>query len=475
MHKVHDNDSTIVAISTPIGPGGIGIIRLSGSNALQIAYSIFRRSGASKAEEVGNKKAKEQFFDSHKLLLGNIIDPDNKRVIDEVLLTYMKAPKSYTMEDVVEINAHSGPVALRSILELVLKKGARLAEPGEFTKRAFLNGRIDLTQAEAVADIIQSKTVKSLEIAVIQTSGNFGKRIESMRNTLQEMLVFIEAAIDFPEDIDDQFDSHHFVELIEKDVIVKVDELLKYYNDGSVMRDGLRLCIVGKPNVGKSSLLNCLLKKDRAIVTSIPGTTRDVIEEVIDIGGIPIIVSDTAGLHETIDPVEVMGINKAWDYIGSADLVVFMIDSSKDVDRDDKKIFERIFKKNLIIVINKSDLVEDDFFPEMPIRWKEIPNIKISALYDKGISELKELIKKVSVGQAEVGESEMIPNLRQKNALEKTQNAAISAVEGLKNGLTAELVSIDIKEAMGCLGEILGINTGPDILGEIFSRFCIGK
>lgn len=475
MNKIIDSDSTIAAISTPAGPGGIGIIKISGNDALKIASSIFKKSGSNDDGLRNTENGNIPSFESHKLLLGNIIDPDNGRVVDEVLLTYMKAPKSYTREDIVEINAHSGAVVLRSILELVLKGGARIAEPGEFTKRAFLNGRIDLVQAEAVADIIQSRTERSLEIATTQMDGHLGNRIKEIKNTLQGILVNLEAAIDFPEDIDNGFDSDLSITLIEKNVLYKIDELIEHYNAGSIIRDGLRIGIVGKPNVGKSSLMNCLLKKERAIVTSIPGTTRDVIEEIIDIGGIPVSISDTAGLHETDDPVEAIGVNKAWETIHNADMVLFMIDASMDVDKDDKNIFERISGKKIVLVVNKSDLVNEDFFPEIPDAWKEFPNIKISALYEQRIDGLKDLIEKVSFNQEDVIESGMIPNMRQKFALEKSQKAVHSAVEGLRNGLPVDLVSIDVKEAIDGLGEILGINAGPDILGEIFSRFCIGK
>lgn len=465
------SDSTITAISTPAGPGGIGIVRISGNDTLQIARSIFRRTGNGKDDS----NTDETIFESHKLILGNIIDPESGRVIDEVLLTYMKAPKSYTMEDVVEINAHSGSVVLNTILKLVLQKGARLAEPGEFTKRAFLNGRVDLTQAEAVADIIQSKTEKSLEIAISQSSGFLGRRIEGVRNSLQEIMISLEAAIDFPEDIEEDLDNSHLMGLIEKDVINNIDELIKHYNDGSMIRDGLKICISGKPNVGKSSLLNCLARKDRAIVTPIPGTTRDVVEEVIDIDGIPVNILDTAGLHETEDPVETIGIQKAWDQINNSDGVLFMLDAGRDADQHDNAIFEKIREKNIILVINKSDLVEEDFFPDIPDEWKPLPAIKISALYDKGVDMLKGLIKEVLTGSTDGLESAMIPNIRQKDALERSLKAACLAVDGLKNGLTAELISLDIQEAKSCLEEILGINAGEDVLGEIFSKFCIGK
>jgi len=472
MNTLLKDDSTIAAISTPVGQGGIGIVKISGKNAMNIVESIFRRAVSNK-HEMG--KIKKRQLESHKLYLGNIINPEDGNVVDEVLLTYMKAPKSYTMEDVVEINAHSGLVVLNAILELVLKNGARLAEPGEFTKRAFLNGRIDLTQAEAVAEIIQSKTEKALDIAVSQAGGYFGRRIKSIRNSLEEILISLEAAIDFPEDIEVNIDNDSLIALVEQDVVTKINELIKYYNEGFIIRDGLRLAITGKPNVGKSSLLNCLSRKDRAIVTPIPGTTRDVIEEVIDLDGIPVTISDTAGLHKTADPVEIIGMDKAWDNIGISDIVLFMIDASIDIDADDKHIFERINTKKVILVINKSDLVDIAFFPDIPKEWNELPKIKISALYENGITELRGLIKSVSVGMNDLAESALIPNMRQKCALENGLKAATQAIDGLKNDLPAEMISMDIREAMDNLDEVLGINLRQDILGEIFKRFCIGK
>jgi tRNA modification GTPase len=275
MKNLIDSDSTIAAISTPAGPGGIGIIKISGENALKIANTIFKRTGSSKGKKEENENNKAQPLETHKLLLGNIINPKDGCVIDEVLLTYMKAPKSYTMEDVVEINAHSGRVVLSAIFELVLNNGARIAEPGEFTKRAFLNGRIDLTQAEAVAEVIQSKTGRSLEIAVSQASGDLGKRIKQIRDFLQEILVSVEASIDFPEDIEDELNYDQLVEMIEENALKKINTLLRHYGDGSVFRDGIKLCIIGKPNVGKSSLLNCLVRKDRVIVTPISDTRNN--------------------------------------------------------------------------------------------------------------------------------------------------------------------------------------------------------
>jgi len=466
MKTSMDNTSTIAAISTPPGTGGIGIIRISGNNAFNIVHSIFRKSALKNTNEP---------FESHKLILGNIIDPENGSIVDEVLLAYMKAPHSYTREDVVEINAHSGSVVLNKIFELVVKHGARIAEPGEFTKRAFLNGRIDLIQAEAVADIILSKTERSLEIAVNHAKGYLGEKIKQIRNAIIEILVQMEASIDFSEDVEEDINGSDFIEQIKQKALLPVEQLINYYKDGTVIRDGLKLCIIGKPNVGKSSLLNCLSKNEKAIVTPIPGTTRDVVEGVIEIEGIPVNIYDTAGIHESDDPVETLGMNKAWDAIQNANVVLFMIDASMDIDKNDKDIFGKILQKDAILVINKSDLVDESFIPETPEPWEKMPKIKISALYTNGIEELKSLIKSFSVGSLDISESTIIPNIRQKIALEQSGEALNRGISGLKDGLPIEMASMDLKEAIDCLGSILGVNAEHDILDDIFSRFCIGK
>lgn len=471
---VIDYNETITAVSTPPGPGGIGIIKISGRDALPIARSVFRRTGS--RDRIKLKDVPEEHpFKPNIFLLGNIFNPENEQIIDEVLLVYMKAPKSYTREDVVEIQAHSGPVVLQSILELIIKKGARPAEPGEFTKRAFLNGRIDLTQAEAVAEIIHSKTKKSLEVAVRQAEGYLGKTIRNLRESLQQILTLLEAEIDFSEEIEENVPEEEGLVNTIEDVVLKMEVLIKGYNDGAVLRDGLKVCIAGKPNVGKSSLMNSFLRKDRAIVTPLPGTTRDAIEEMIDIGGIPVIITDTAGIHGSEDQVENIGMVKAWEYIDNADIIIFMVDASTGIDRDDEFIFEKIKNKKIIITANKSDLVEESFSLEMPEIWKGLPAIKISALYHQGIDQLKNKIQEDYVAQSDLMENKLIPNIRQKGCLEKSHESAMLALEGLKDGFPPEAISIDIKEALNYLGEILGTTTDHDILSDIFNRFCIGK
>ena len=419
----------------------------------------------------------DQSFCSHQLYHGYIADKETGKTYDEVLFTVMRAPYSYTREDVVEIQAHSGFVALSGILELVLKKGARLAEAGEFTKRAFINGRIDLSQAEAVIDIINAKTQQSLEIAANQISGNLGVQIQAIRDALMNILVEIEAGIDFPDSVGEIIDANHIITGIRSEVINPLKEMLSRYEHAHVLRDGLKLIVVGKPNVGKSSLMNRLIQKDRVIVTHIPGTTRDLVEETINIHGIPVIVTDSAGLHETNDPVEVIGIQKTHEYIVQSDLVLFMVDVSRDLTEADFQIYDRIKNKRAILVFNKSDIVKDGGYRlDIPPQWRDLPNVKTSALYNWGFETLKELIAKICLGESGFDtRNVIIPNIRHKQALERSIQASESAVMGIQEGTMFELVAIDIQEAIDSLGEITGVGAREDVLDQIFSRFCIGK
>lgn len=469
------NSLTIAAIATPAGTGGIGIIKISGPGALSIAGTIYRKSGTS-GQKFEGPESNTFPFKSHQLYHGLIVDPENERVLDEVLVAFMKGPRSYTREDVLEIHSHSGPAVLSSILNLVLKNGARLAEPGEFTKRAFLNGRIDLTQAEAVIDIINAKTETSLEIATTQVKGTLKQIVEAARETLLTLLAEAEAMIDFPDDVGDDFDIEYAQKTIHDKVLYPLREIVSQYESAHVIRDGLKLGVVGRPNVGKSSLMNCLIQKDRVIVTSVPGTTRDLIEETLNIRGIPVVITDTAGLHETSDLVELIGIKKTYEFIDGSDLILFMIDASRPLSEDDYDIFKKIEKKNPILVINKTDLVEDGFRLEFPDSLNKIPSVSISALYNRGIETLKDLIAKVSIGESHFNaRNAIIPNLRHKLALEQSIKAADSALKGLIEGISFEFLAIDIQEAIDSLGEIIGITAREDVLDQIFSRFCIGK
>ncbi|MGD2268876.1 MAG: tRNA uridine-5-carboxymethylaminomethyl(34) synthesis GTPase MnmE [Desulfobacterales bacterium] len=471
---------TIAAIATPPGSGGIGVIKISGANALPIVSAVFRKANSTpshrKEHHPPHKRGARLSLKSRRLYYGHVTDPDTGKTIDEVLVTLMKAPRTYTREDVVEIQAHSGSVGLRSIMELVLRQGARLADPGEFTKRAFINGRIDLTQAEAVIDVINAKTKTALKIAASQLNGQMKVGIETMRSRLLEILTEIEAGIDFPEDISERPAADKTIQVLEKHVRQPLDGLIKQCDSATMLRDGLRLAIVGRPNVGKSSLLNRLVQKDRAIVASIPGTTRDVIEETFSIQGIPILIMDTAGLHETRDPIEVMGINKAHESIEKSDLILFMVDCSQSLTPADRMIYRTYQKRKMIIVVNKIDLIEDDTGFDVPNPWGATPRVRISALHDIGISHLKDSIETLVLNDFEYDpETLIIPNIRHKQALVESLEAVSKAIQGLRENRPYELIAIDVQQALDRLGEVIGINVREDVVDQIFSRFCIGK
>ncbi len=472
--------STIAAIATPSGRGGIGIIKISGAQAISIATAIFRPRDSGRRFRTTVRSLSpgenETSFPSHKLVYGQIVDPENGHVLDEVLVSVMKAPRTYTREDVVEINAHGGAVALQSILASVLKQGARLAEPGEFTKRAFLNGRIDLTQAEAVIDVINARTAKSLQIATAQMDGHLRKEVESIREMLINFMARVEAAIDFPEDVEDLVDSRRTAAEMQGQVVQPLQKLIQSHFDARILRDGLKVAVVGKPNVGKSSLLNRLVQKDRAIVTSIPGTTRDVIEETVNIQGIAVILSDTAGLHDTSDPVETIGIEKTLEHVNGSDLVLFLVEAHRPFSEEDYHIYDNVKTKPLIIAINKIDLVSQGKHIVIPDSWSDCEQICISALYGQGIDILKEKIFNLAAGKNPIELDDVIvPNLRHKAALERSLNAAEAIVSEMQNGTAIDLVAITTREAIDALDETLGINVKVDILEQIFSQFCIGK
>ena len=470
------NDSTIAAVATPIGAGGIGIIKISGQNALQIALQIFQRSHSSISNPDDKNSADISSFRSHHLYHGYIVDPENEQLVDEVLLVVMLAPHSYTREDVVEIQAHSGPVVLRSILDLVLGYGAVIAGPGEFTKRAYINGRIDLTQAEAVIDIINARTNKSLEIAASLIKGEMQLCIERISDYLFNFLAEINAAIDFPEDVEETINVDRITDVLQNNIINTIKELIEQYDNGHILRDGIKLVIVGKPNVGKSSLMNSLVKKERSIVTALPGTTRDLIEESFSLSGMPIIIADTAGLHDTDDPVEAIGINKAKDYIDCSDLILFIIDGGSILTHEDHEIFKMINTRNSILVINKSDLFSDRHKVNTPDNWRKMPGVEISALYNRGLDELKDLIIKILYGENGFDpRTVIIPNLRHKLILDRCLVSLCSAVDGLNRESPLELIAIDVNEALDLLGEITGSSANNDVIDKIFNKFCIGK
>lgn len=462
MSYADADHQTITAISTPPGAGGIGIIRISGTDALAILEKIFKPVGVNCS------------FTSHQLYYGKIINPADAKMLDEVLVVFMQAPRTYTREDVVEIHCHGSFLVLQSVLELVLAEGAQLAEPGEFTKRAFLNGRIDLTGAEAVIDILSARTRKGVDLALEQMSGNLYRKVDDMRSTLVEIRALLETAIDFPEEEIEIADHQLLYGRIKKDVYKPLQQLIAQADDGRIVRDGVSIVIVGRPNVGKSSLLNTLLQEERALVTPVPGTTRDTIEEYIDIHGIPVRIIDTAGIRDGVEEVEQLGIKRAKESINRADLVLFLVDGSTQIGGDDDKLFQVVSHKPFITVINKCDL-DQQIKPEVdhPITEKAI---QISALTQEGLTDLKQQIfNRLTGGKEQWQEEGCTPNLRHKTALEKSLDALDLVCDGLQSGLTNDLITIDLLECFNHLGDIVGETTTEDVLDVIFEQFCLGK
>ncbi len=457
-------DDTIAAISTPLGEGGIGIVRLSGKDSIQIADSVFL---SPKDKTLTGSK-------SHRVLYGHIFDPQSGLNIDEVLITVMRAPHSYTREDIIEINCHGGMITLRKTLELVLQHGARLAEPGEFTKRAFLNGRLDLSRAEAVLDLIRSKTDESRRIALEQLQGGLFSKITSLRDRLTDVCVRIEAHIDFPED---EIETASRQELSDAMRLVKNDlhSLLKTYEEAKFFREGLSTAIVGRPNVGKSSLLNALLQRDRAIVTETPGTTRDVLEEYLNIKGLPLRIMDTAGIRQVEDLAEKEGVRRSIKSIENADLVIAIFDGSEPLRKEDFEVIEKVKNKNTIYILNKSDL------PVIADRNSSlIPHpssfLKISATRGDGIEELKDKIVDCCLKDwKEEREGVVISNLRHKTSIGHAAVSLEKAMKALTEDQSLEIIAIELRDSLDSLGEIVGAVTTEDILNKIFSDFCIGK
>ncbi|OOM71820.1 tRNA modification GTPase MnmE [Clostridium puniceum] len=455
---------TICAIATPIGEGGVAIIRISGQNAIGIASKIF----------ISKNNYDIKKMQTYTMKYGNIVNLENKEVVDEVILSYMKAPNSYTGENVVEVNCHGGVVSTNSVLNEIIKAGARLAEPGEFTKRAFLNSRIDLSQAEAVMDIITAKTELSMKSAMLQRNGALSREIDELRKYLLNVLALIEYAVDFTEDDEDVIDDNLKFQIkdgIEKTVL-KIKNLLSNADEGKIIRDGLNIVIVGKPNVGKSSLLNALLKEKRAIVTDVPGTTRDVIEEYVNFDGIPIRITDTAGIRDTEDIVEKIGVEKSKEKIEEADLIILMLDASREIDYEDKAIIDKIKNRKHIVLLNKIDL--DTKISQEIISYLN-NKIDISAKTGMGIDELKNTIKNLFFNGEINSESLIISNTRHKQALYRSLENSEAALSKVKANEYLDLISIYITAGMKALGEITGDELEEDLLNKIFSEFCVGK
>lgn len=447
---------TIAAIATSMGSGGIGIIRISGEESLNIISKVF-------------KPVKKGEIKPFTLRLGQIID-ENENVVDQVLVSYFKAPKSYTGEDVCEINCHGGNIAVNRVLELVLQNGATLAEGGEFTKRAFLNGKLDLTQAEAVIDLINSKSEREGKASIKQLEGKLGNEIRGIKDEIIALLADIEANIDYPEYEDIEEVRREKIEVILEKQIDRLKQLEKSFESGKILKNGIMTAIVGKPNVGKSSLLNMLLKEERAIVTEIAGTTRDTIEECVTIKGITLRLIDTAGIRETEDVVENIGVEKSKNALKNAELVLFLLDGSKGFLPEDEEILREIGDKNHIILINKIDLENKNI--EL-----ENPNIvRISAKTGEGIKELEEKIEEMfNLKKLETENEFIVTNIRHKDLLNKARNGLKQAKETVKNGLPIDMISINIKTTIESLGEILGESVSEDVLNKIFEKFCVGK
>ncbi|NLK20582.1 MAG: tRNA uridine-5-carboxymethylaminomethyl(34) synthesis GTPase MnmE [Epulopiscium sp.] len=456
-------EDTIAAISTPLGTGGIGIIRISGKDAFAITNNIFK---GKKFKDLSQAR-------THTIHYGHIFDKD--KVIDEVLIMVMKSPNTYTREDIIEINCHGGLVSIRKVLDVVLKMGARLAEPGEFTKRAFLNGRIDLSQAEAVIDVITAKTETSLNTAMNQLEGNLSIRINELRNELLELMAHIEASIDYPEYDIEELGQKRLKESIE-DIRIKINHLLKTADSGKILREGVKTVIVGKPNVGKSSLLNALLREQRAIVTDIPGTTRDVLEEYINISGIPFKIIDTAGIRETEDLVEKIGVNRSKDLLDRADLVILILDLSINLEDEDRAIMDLVKNKKVLIVLNKTDLPPIIDKKEIYNRFSANKVIEMSTKDRNDIEKLEKALKEMFyTGQISMDDSVIITNVRHKNSLEKADISLKSVLESIDMGMPEDCLSIDLTNAYKDLGEITGQSVQEDLIKKIFSQFCLGK
>lgn len=458
-----DIKDTIAAISTSPGEAGIGIVRLSGAGALKVADKVF----------LSNDGKKPSGFKTYTLHYGWIIDGSESNVVDEVILNVMRAPRSYTKEDVVEINCHGGIIALRRVLDLVLDSGCRLAEPGEFTRRAFLNGRIDLSQAEAVLEIIRAKTDAALKLSQEQLKGVLSKEISKKREVLLDALAHLEANIDFPEEEIGMLELGGISKSL-KQVEADLDILLNSAKQARALRDGVHTVIVGKPNVGKSSLLNALLKEERSIVTAIAGTTRDTIEEIIDIKGIPIRIVDTAGLLEPRDLVERRAVQRSKKHLDLADLVILLFDASKKLDKADKALLKKLKGKKVIAVLNKMDLksrierdkIAAEFQCVIDISAKKLQNIN---LLEDAIADL------VCDGKVNISASQMLTGLRQVSILREARKSLKRAIRLTDDKLSPELIAQDLKETLACLDDMLGRRFSDDLLDKIFTEFCIGK
>ena len=454
---------TIAAIATAMSNSGIGIVRISGDEALEVADRIFR-------PKKGSRKVSD--METHTIHYGYVVD--GEEVVDEVMLLIMKAPRSYTCEDTIEIDCHGGVLVMKKILETVLKYGARPAEPGEFTKRAFLNGRIDLSQAESVIDVINAQNELALKSSVSQLQGAVLEKIKNIRAVVLHEIAFIESALDDPEHVSLDGYPEQLHEIM-SDAHTKVKKMLDSSDNGKMLKEGINTAIVGKPNAGKSSLLNILVGEERAIVTEIAGTTRDILQEQIQIGGIGLNVIDTAGIRDTEDIVEKIGVNKSREYIEKADLIIYVVDSSTELDENDQEIIEAIQDKKAIVLLNKSDLDAKTDAAVLQERLDK-PILSISAKNNTGIHELEKLIEEMFFsGKLSFNDEVYITNIRQKNALAEAENSLKMVLQSIDDGMPEDFFTIDMMNDYETLGTIIGESVGEDLVNEIFSKFCMGK
>ncbi|WML58273.1 tRNA uridine-5-carboxymethylaminomethyl(34) synthesis GTPase MnmE [Neobacillus sp. PS2-9] len=457
---------TIAAISTPMGEGAIAIVRLSGDDAIQIADKLFRG--------VGGKRLVE--MTSHTIHYGHLFDPKDGQVVEEVMVSVMKGPKTFTKEDVVEINCHGGIVSVNRVLQHVLNHGARLAEPGEFTKRAFLNGRIDLSQAEAVMDLIRAKTDRAMNVALSQMEGRLSNLIRRLRQEILEILAHVEVNIDYPEYDDVEEMTHHM--LLEKAAFVQeeIKKILQTSQQGKILREGLSTVIVGRPNVGKSSLLNSLVHENKAIVTDIPGTTRDVIEEYVNVRGVPLRLLDTAGIRETEDIVERIGVERSRQVLKEADLILLVMNYSDKLSVEDENLFEVVKGMDVIVIINKTDLPQEIDMERVTQLAEGHKMVTTSLLEDHGVDELEEAIASLFfAGSIESGDMTYVSNTRHIALLNQSLHAIEEAIEGVETGTPIDIVQIDLTRSWELLGEITGESVHESLIDQLFSQFCLGK
>ncbi|MCG2190220.1 tRNA uridine-5-carboxymethylaminomethyl(34) synthesis GTPase MnmE [Staphylococcus epidermidis] len=455
---------TITSISTPMGEGAIGIVRLSGPQAIEIGDILYK----------GKKKLSE--VETHTINYGHIIDPETNETVEEVMVSVLRAPKTFTREDIIEINCHGGILTINRILELTMTYGARMAEPGEYTKRAFLNGRIDLSQAEAVMDFIRSKTDRASKVAMNQIEGRLSDLIKKQRQSILEILAQVEVNIDYPEYDDVEDATTDFLLEQSKRIKEEINQLLETGAQGKIMREGLSTVIVGRPNVGKSSMLNNLIQDNKAIVTEVAGTTRDVLEEYVNVRGVPLRLVDTAGIRDTEDIVEKIGVERSRKALSEADLILFVLNNNEPMTEDDQTLFEVIKNEDVIVIINKTDLEQRLDVSELREMIGDMPLIQTSMLKQEGIDELEIQIKDLFFG-GEVQNQDMtyVSNSRHISLLKQARQSIQDAIDAAESGIPMDMVQIDLTRTWEILGEILGESASDELIDQLFSQFCLGK